>query len=475
MERSCASLRRRLPGLIVILCCLQPVLDALSYWQDAAALGSSITMVPRLLLLVGMAGLGFLLSDRKWIYGLFAGVVGLFWLGHTLVCLQNGYATWFTDLSNFLRVLQLPVTTLCLITCLRQCEGGFRALQRGLVWTFGVIVALQVLALVTGTEPYTYPDKEVGLRGWCFWPNAQSAILSLLAPVCMGYAFARYRDKLWVCLGVSAICLGFLFLHGTRLSYFCLFVAGVGMIVTLLILKYEKKFWLPLCALTVFFGALYPVSPMARNQALVAANAQRKAQIFEALVEIGEHEAQGLTGKDYETARLRLGYSYYCGELVDRFGIEAVLDAYDYTEDIGTIIDERVWKLKFCELLMEDSTASSRAWGLSVGRMIHNGLSHDPENDFHGIYYLYGWVGLGLLLVFLGYFLYLIVRAMLTAPKRYFTMDAAACGIALLTVLAHAWFTCGVLRRANTLFYSGALLAMAYALVKLTGCPDRQK
>lgn len=476
MEHSSISppLHRWLPRLLVVLCCLQPVLDALSYWQDALSLSSSITFVPRTLLLALMAAMGFAISSRKKHYLIFWCVIGSFWLGHCLVCLQNGYETWFTDTSNFLRVLQLPVTTVCLITCLHQCEDCFSALQRGLFYTFGVIVLLQLLALLSGTEPYTYPDKMIGLRGWCFWPNAQSAILSLLAPVCMCYAFAHYLDKPLVCCGISALCLGLLFLHGTRLSYFCLFIAGFGVVITLMILKYSRKYVIFLLVITVLFGACYPISPMVRNQTLVAENAQRKTQVFEDLVAIGEQEAQGLEGKEYDIARLRLGYSYYCSELVDRFGIEAVLEAYNYTEDVSTIINERTWKLKYCQLLMADSTKSSRLFGLSVGEMIHNGLSHDPENDFHGIYYLYGWVGLVLMLLFLGYFLWLVARAMLTAPKRYFTIDAAGCGIALIGLLAHSYFTCGVLRRANTLFYFGAILAMIYYLVKIKAYPDQQ-
>lgn len=479
MERSSISLsspsfERWLPRLLVVLCCLQPVLDALSYWQDALSLSSSITLIPRTLLLALMAVLGLVLCTRKKLYILFFGVIGCFWLCHCLVCLQNGYETWFTDTSNFLRVLQLPVTTICLIACLRRCGSCFDALQRGLFYTFGVIVLLQLLALLTGTEPYTYPDKMIGLRGWCFWPNAQSAILSLLAPVCMSYAFVHNRSKHWIGCGISVLCLGFLFLHGTRLAYLCMLIAGVGMAITLAILKFSKKNVAFVLLITVVLGACYPVSPMVRNQKMVADNAQRKAQVFEDLVAIGEEEAQGLEGKEYEIARLRLGYTYYCSELVDRFGIEAVLEAYDYTEDVSTIINERTWKLKFCQLLMEESTQGSRLFGLSVGRMIHNGLSHDPENDFHGIYYLYGLVGLGLLLLFLGYFLWLIAKAMFTAPKRYFTMEAAGCVIALITLLIHSFFTCGVLRRANTLFYFGAILAMIYYLVQCKHYPDQQ-
>ena len=44
-------------------------------------------------------------------------------------------------------------------------------------------------------------------------------------------------------------------------------------------------------------------------------------------------------------------------------------------------------------------------------------------------------------------------------------------GIAILACLAHAYYTCGVLRRANALYYFGVLLACAYYLVKIKQYP----
>lgn len=469
-----ARVRRFLPYFLIFLCCMQPVLDALSYWQDALSLSGSLSLAPRMILLVSMVLLAFSLSKRKWLYFCTAGVLVLFWVCHVLVCLQNGYAEWSEDLSNYIRVLQLPLTALCMITFLKYEESSFSALFRGFFYTFGVIVLLQIIALITGTEPYTYPDKQIGLRGWCFWPNAQSAILSLLAPICIVYSLQRWRGKPLVCALVILLCLGSLFLHGTRLAYLCLFIVGIGLAVSLLLLRQPKKYVVMLLVLCILSGALFSVSPMQRNQKLVAENAVRKTQIFEDLVSIGtsEAETQNLTGNAFRAERLRLGYTYFCDAMVDRFGLEKVLDAYNYTEDVSIIANERVWKLKYCQLLMADSTSLSKVFGLSVGRMIHNGVSHDVENDFHGIYYLYGFAGLALLFVFLGYFLWLILKAMLKAPKRFFTPEAAAYGIAFITLLIHSYFTCGVLRRANTLFYFGVILAVIYYLVKLRQYPD---
>ena len=61
----CRRAPRWLPTLLIVLCCLQPVLDALSYWQDALGLSGSITLIPRAALLLFLAAAGFVLSERK--------------------------------------------------------------------------------------------------------------------------------------------------------------------------------------------------------------------------------------------------------------------------------------------------------------------------------------------------------------------------------------------------------------------------
>ncbi len=121
---------------------------------------------------------------------------------------------------------------------------------------------------------------------------------------------------------------------------------------------------------------------------------------------------------------------------------------------------------------MNDSPLSAKFFGLNLARFTVNDNIYDVENDFHGIYYLYGAVGLGALLLFLLYFFYLIVWALIKNFKRYYTLEAAAYGIALLLCLFHAYFTAGVLRRPNASIFLSAILAGIYYLVRLRPYPD---
>jgi hypothetical protein len=708
----CTGVYRWLPKLLVILFCLQPILDILSYWQDQLSIPFSLSFFPRMLILIVLALGGFALSEHKRVYWFMFGILAVLYAGHLFACYTNGIVSLTEDASNYIRVLQLPVTTICMITCLRCSSDCFDAIERGIFLTLLILAGSFLVSTLTGTEPHTYPDMEIGIRGYSFWPNAQSAILSLCAPVSIAWVLKRHPQKPVLCIAVMVLSLLLLYLHGTRLSFLCMAMSGVGMTAVILLSKgAPKKYAWILLGLTVLFVGAFEISPMQTNQKDVSNYTKEKATVAESLQELGKvqiengtcaylnflsdkpqptgmeafamssplerssfsdipyydwrgkyiaycqtlgilsgvdstydfapddditavhalaaadsvyekyhgakeydkydgktwydvyfrrAEAYGImlpeldeqavgkaektdepvtltraqaamllysalspeafpqthavesipdvteqtpyyeqimtlyragvmqnrcdgleyrpdepitrgefavmlacavnpsfricdegftlpavtapvqetgefTAEQLQDAQYYALYSYFLGGLVNRFGLHNVLVAYDYSTETETIISEREWKLEFCYLLMKYSTPISRVFGLEVTRMIYNGTSYDVENDFHGIYLLYGIVGLVLMLAFLGFFLFRIVRALIRNFKRYFTLEAGAIGIAILACLVHSYFTCGVLRRANTLFYFGALLAAAYYLVEMKQYPEEPK
>ena len=462
-------LRQLVPVLLILFCAVQPLLDALSYWQDHLKLATSLSLVPRMLLMLLMALIGYLVSDRRHIYWIAAGVLAAFWGCHMAVCFRAGYQSPIQDTENYLRILMLPVAAISMISCLRANKAAFAALKNGLVLAFCLTVAFALIAVLTGTEPYTYPDKALGIRGWCFWPNAQSAILSLLAPVVISWVVEKKPQNLLLCSLAVVAALGALYLHGTRLAFAGLLATGVGLAAAVLLTKAApKRLAAVLLAVTAIFTACLPVSPMVQNQNRVTENFAVRAQLWNRLESAGETAAQaeGLTGQDYEIRRLETGYTFFLPDLVERFGLQTVMESYNYTEDAAALANERSYKLHYCRLLMEQSGGLSKAFGVDCAEMVIGQQSYDVENDFHGIYFMFGLVGLGLLLLFFGYFLLRIVLALVRDFRRTFTLEAVAFGISLCTCLAHAYFTCAVLRRPNTLFYLAALLAAIYELTR---------
>ena len=168
-------------------------------------------------------------------------------------------------------------------------------------------------------------------------------------------------------------------------------------------------------------------------------------------------------------------YSLYCSDLIDRFGIERVVDKLDYTLEISDLMNVRKIKIAYCELLMEDHPAISAFSGVELGQTVVGDRTYDVENDFHGIMFLYGYIGLALLVAFLLYFVYLVIRALCTDFFKYMTMDAGVFGMSFLIALISAYNTAGLLRRPNASFYLSVVLAVIFYLVKIREYPNTAK
>lgn len=100
------------PQITAGLFLIQPVMDVLSYWLQEWG----VSNLPTLLLRFGVLGLtmlfGFILSERKRVYYIAAAVIAFIGLGHVGACLQVGYTAPISDLTNYIRVVQMPITRL---------------------------------------------------------------------------------------------------------------------------------------------------------------------------------------------------------------------------------------------------------------------------------------------------------------------------------------------------------------------------
>ena len=468
-----AARPRWLPGVLISLCAAQPLLDVLSFWTQDLAWGSKLTLSLRLLIFLGVMLTGFVLSERRRFYWIAAAVCAALYAGHVLACLRANApfttANLISDATNFIRFAQLPLFTIAFITFLRCCRQGFASLERGITIAFWIIAAVELLSALTGTDPYTYPDKRIGLCGWFYFANSQSAILSMLVPLALCPALRSGQIRRW--LPIAVVGFAELFCFATRLAYMSLFVTAIGMVITLALTKRGSA---KVCAVLLLCAAVcaagYTVSPIHRNQQAVAANAVRKQENIDRLVAQGKAEFG-----DQGYAYLTYAYDEYLGGTVERYGLEATAEMYGYSTKAADITNVRTIKINYCRLMLNTEPLTSRLFGLSYDEMTYHGYCYDVENDFHGIAYLYGWAGLACLLAFLGYFLVIIVCALIRNARRYFTVEAGACGVALCTALAHIYNTAGVLRRPNASFYLCLSLASSWYLIYIRDYDDSKE
>lgn len=487
-------MRGKLPLLVFVLCVIQPVLDIAGYWQQHLGVSNTVTMALRMLLLGGTLLLGFLFSDRKRYYFLTAAVLAALTAGHIFACTRsaNGYLEPVTDLINLVRIYFLPLMTICFITFLRQNDKVFPAMIRGMVVDVLIIAGVQLVSTLTGTDPHTYSVDKTGILGWFLWTNSQSAILAMSVPVTLCWALRRWKDKIIPLALLTAVAEATLYVLAPRLAYASMAAAGLGIAVCLLII--DRKRWrqaLAVALVTCLFVAAYPLSPTYKRLNANESRAEqtvKQIQDLDIKIEIITEPATVPTAVNGETPEpaapskpqvkideknaKKLEKLYRSQDIlwsaVERFGREKVFEAYNYSLDPTVLGNTRVMKIKFCELLMEESGTASHLFGLNLKEMTFQRLdkdglpttdNYDVENDLHGIYFLTGAVGLGLMIVFLLSFGIRALIAVIRKPKQYFTLPMCAFAISYGLALIHAYYTASVLRRNNASIYLALILA----------------
>lgn len=464
-----------LPVLVFVFCVAQPLLDVAAYWQGQLAFRTPLTTLLRFGGFAGAVGIGFLVSDRKWAYFALAGILGAFAVARSMALMQFGYSFPTEDLMNLIQFYMLPIYTLAFCSITRKNPRAIRAVCAGFFTDLVIVGAVMILSRLTGTDPYTYPNKELGVQGWFLMGNPQSAILSMLVPVSMGWALTKWEDKV---LPVAAVALAgelALYFLATRLSCMAMAACGIGVAVCLLMI--DRKRWRQSAAIglvTVVMIALLPVGPMVENQSRQADNYDLKQAAFDEIAMPDDVTADEQTRND----RLVEAYKLYVPGLVTKFGGERTLKAYNYSTNVDVMANRRNMRLTYCRLLLEDSPESARWFGMDITRMKVAGIdlnwrtgeyeemvtNFDPENDFHAVYYLYGTVGLAMVAAFFVYLGGGALFAMFRDFKRHFTVTFAALAIGCCCALAHIVFTASTLRFINTQAYLAPLLAAMWSL-----------
>lgn len=468
-----SALIRRLPLFVTVICALQPVMDVLSFWQAELDMSNTLTLALRFGVMLVVALLGFCLSRQKKVY-IIAGIIcAALWALHCYACLQKGYLNPISDVINYVRVIQMPLFAVCFISLMKRNPRCFEGIKRGFAANFVIITAVLVLSLLTDTCRPTYDLSWLGFMGWFSTSNAQSAIMSMLTPVVVWMAYESKRCALvWVTVAAAYLQL---FYIGTRLAFAAMLATTVGLAFTFLVTRHVE--WKRVAAL--FVGLIIAVGcvqygPMYKNQnyysdytsAQQGYISQEMEEAMGGMSEDGEifENFDKLTDaeKRYVLAPI---YTFYSNDLCRRFTVNTVIEAYDYTYTVSDLTNARDHKITYCTLLQKEHPSVSKLFGMELARMTWNGENYDVENDFHGIYFLFGAVGLGLMIAFIGYFAFLILWALKKDAKKYFTPAAGAFGISWCIAIVNAYFTAGVLRRPNSSFYLSVLLAVIFYLV----------
>ena len=462
-------LHNKLCPAIFTLIAIQPLLDVLSYWTVTLGISGIFTLALRFCVLAFTVALGIILSDKKSRHITLCAILGIFTLCHVAVCTLYGYDNPISDLTNMIRIYQLPLMTLSFITFIRKDRRAIKTIIAGFGTSFGAITLIALIATLSGTDPHTYANKGIGIMGWFLTPNVQSAILSMAVPVFLAFVLSQKGKRLWWCIPACVVALGSLFAFATRLAYASLIATAVGLAIAILIERRPStpKKWtsLLLLSLVILAVALIPLSPMTENHKRVAENALLKQQDIDALVKADTEnaKAQQMDEDAIKLASLKSAYEKYLPGITGRFGLKTAAETYGYSTLASVLADTRLQRINYCRLLLKEQPLAI-LFGLELSDLSHGGGVYDAENDFHGIFFLCGIAGLLLIVLFFGYFLIKLAKALILDFKNTFSLNLSAFFISFCCALAHAFFTAGVLRRPNSNFYLAIICAVLYCL-----------
>jgi hypothetical protein len=442
---------RRFPNAaawIALLCIAQPVLDILSYWLGLLPHGNTISLSLRMLILALTIMFAWMLAERRIHMIIMLAILFVFWVLHAWSCCLNDYQSPISDFINFARTAQIPIMTLCLIVLLKQTPNPLPLLEKLFTVSLYFVSLITIIAVVTGTNVYSYPRWNVGYSGWFGWTNSQSAIYGVLTVFSVFPALER-RDWLRSALRIAV---GFLLLFflGTRLAFAeIFFIAIASVLVMLMIRRFDWRSAAAILVLSGVCAACFSLSPMAVNQRLFQESVAEQQQ----------------TADDFDMTVDAL-YEKYMSAMVDRFGMDAVKNVYHNSRDVSVIGDVRLYKINYCKMVMSQLPITSKLFGFELAETRHQQSIFDVENDFHGIYFLFGMVGLTLLL---GYLVYYAVKALIElfrTKSEERRMWLLAASISALILIINSYFSASVLRRPNASFYLSASLAVIALLTE---------
>ena len=456
---------------LTILFAVQPCLDVLAYFtrNDRVTPAGII----RLVLMVALPCYVFFRTTEKKRFALFLAVTGGFCALHALNCVRNGYLSPVFDIRYMASVVQMPLFAVCFLLAIREERTKDAAL-----YGFGIAAALTVLFLIisriTNTGNVTY-GVGMGYSGWVIDVNRNANSTNLVIFAALSTYLAIRSNKPWV-LTLTALTITAVFLsNGTKGCYFSIFLIFLGyaawLLAEKLVLKkpLQRGMLLILVLCCIFSTAVYPWTPRYRVEASQresarGAQGEIEATLLEQGIDITDMSPQERFDNPAVKEVFIFYYWRYLGvkpDLIDRFGMDRVLMQYNMSTDVDMLIDSRVMERQYAAMVFQDSDFLTKIVGFEVSQMGYDGI-YDLENDWHAVFYYYGYLGFVLYVGFVLYFLWRVIRQLRRDFMGSLKLENFALLLTLILILGLAHFSGATLRRPNVSIWLSLVLALIY-------------
>lgn len=458
---------------LLYLLIMQPILDIIAYFQQDNVIGS-LAGYSRLVIMCILPIVTLYITKKKKSFLVCIGVIFAYCVLHVLNCFRVGYISPFADIAYMARVVQMPVLAFCFIYLIKDDTYGELTKKAFFINVILIFVSM-CIAHLSGTGDYSYNLYKAGLKGWFVNSNSQSIIIVTLIPLALDYLNQK-KNLIWSVL-FAAIAWFMMISNGTRVAYFSIFIIFGGYVCYYIFhylihrkdgAKFKTVLSIVYICLMVISIIGYPKTPRYYMTHLYNdAREKDEAQRIEELE--GIEGDPGITLEEIlsDPANRERIIRYYTPLLdpgmVNRFGTEKILYAYGYLPDSWLITDVRKTKRINAELIWDESDMITKLIGFEYTNVENpQGDVLDLENDYPAIFYYYGYLGFGLYLLFLFYFIYLIGKTVILNFEDAINPFNFALLLTYILQIASAQFSGAILRRPNVSIYMSIIMGLIY-------------
>ena len=463
--------------MLVVLFALQPILDILSFFVDNTRFGI-VSTVTRMILLVILFTLTYLITDSRATYILLNILMVVFLILHMSGNLMSGYISIYSDITMYSRIYHFPLYIYFFFVSIRQINKNdrnnfiFKLLSMNLLIISGSII----LSYVVNQPSYTYYAKEIGyygIKGWFAVANSQSAIVSLLSCTSIAYAMFTFEKNTVLKLGLIIVSVGSLFLFGTKLSFYTIFLFYFALFIIMLLgEKLTVKTFIVIIVPFIVVFSLKDHSYANLNTKFTNTSIGEWQEIINDVDGkpidkptegvVGESE-KVLNDRNYYLAHKNEYskiYNLYLDDLVSEFGLDKIAEKYNYSLDAYVLINNRDMKVNGSSLSFSEGNQLQKLFGMEQSGYIINGENYDVENDFHGIYFSYGHVGLTIFSALLVYVLFRGSLHYFFNRNKRFDVNLGVFLVCFVLVIGAAHYSGHVIKKPNVLFYVSLMISM---------------
>lgn len=161
--------------------------------------------------------------------------------------------------------------------------------------------------------------------------------------------------------------------------------------------------------------------------------------------------------------------------MIEKFGLNAVLKQLNYSTNMSELNNARLMKNTYNYLLFNQQDTMTKLFGMHLEMEYCGSENYDAENDLLGIFFLYGYVGLILYLLFIAGFVIYFLLSLIRGFQKVFTLEFACVVASLCMAVITFIFTAGMLRRPNGSFYLSLFIAYGCYLIERSGVWDKGK